>query len=357
MDIVTTYLFPLLAFVTMISIIVIIHEWGHYRAGRLFGLIGTHFSLGFGPKLMGWTDRRGTEWRLSPFLIGGYVRFPGDDEKKPAPAGTVTLQSLKRWQRAVVVGAGPGINIVLAIALFSLIAGVWGYPVGRPLVQSVEAGSPAAAAGLAKGDMIRSIDGNRIITGNDVGKNVMLHPGRQAKVVVERDGSERSFTFPIGRRQFVDDDGNKADIGYLGVMMPTEYQRAGDPITAVVQGTTDGMFLTYAQLESLRQMVSGERSVTELSGPIKIARASAKAMSFGLMPFVYLMAMISIAVAVMNLLPIPGLDGGHLATYAVEGVMGRDLPEKVTKRLVRVGLSLIVCLSVFAFTLDIVSLT
>jgi regulator of sigma E protease len=356
-DIVTTYLFPLLAFVTMISIIVIIHEWGHYRAGRLFGLIGTHFSLGFGPKLVGWTDRRGTEWRLSPFLIGGYVRFPGDDDKNPVPEGTVTLQSLKRWQRAVVVGAGPGINIVLAIALFSLIAGVWGYPVGRPIVQSVEAGSPASTAGMAEGDVIRTIDGNRIVTGNDVSKNVMLHPGRATTVVVDRGGREESFSFPIGRREFVDDDGNRAEIGYLGVKLPTVYERAGDPITAVVQGTSDGVFLTYAQLESLRQMVSGQRSVTELSGPIKIARASAKAMSFGLMPFVYLMAMISIAVAVMNLLPIPGLDGGHLATYAVEGVMRRDLPEKFTRRLVQCGLGLIVCLSVFAFTLDIVSLT
>jgi regulator of sigma E protease len=356
-DIVTTYLFPLLAFVTMISIIVIIHEWGHYRAGRLFGLVGTHFSLGFGPKLIAWTDRRGTEWRLSPILIGGYVRFPGDDEKKPAPEGTVTLQSLKKWQRAVVIGAGPGINIVLAIALFSLIAGVWGYPVGRPIVQSVEAGSPAAAAGLAQGDVIRSIDGNRIVTGNDVGKNVMLHPGRPTRVVVDRGGSEKAFTFPIGRKQFVDADGNKADVGYLGVKMPNEYQRAENPIAAVVQGTSDGIFLTYAQLESLRQMVSGERSVTELSGPVKIARASAKAMSFGLMPFAYLMAMISIAVAVMNLLPIPGLDGGHLATYAVEGVIGRDLPEKLTRRLIQVGFSLIAALSIFAFTLDIVSLT
>lgn len=356
MDIVTTYLFPLLAFVTMISIIVLIHEWGHYRAGRLFGLIGTHFSLGFGPKLIGWKDRRGTEWRLSPFLIGGYVRFPGDDPKNPVPEGTVTLQSLKRWQRAVVVGAGPGINIVLAIALFSLIAGVWGYPVGRPLVQSVQAGSPAEKAGMQQGDLIRTIDGNRIVTGNDVSKNVMLHPGRSTTVTVDRDGTERSFSFPIGRREFVDDDGNKAEIGYLGVTMPTAYERAGNPVTAVVQGTSDGMFLTYAQLESLRQMVSGERSVRELSGPIKIARASAKAMSFGLMPFVYLMAMISIAVAVMNLLPIPGLDGGHLATYAVEGAIGRDLPEKVTKRLVAAGFTIIICLSIFAFTLDVVSL-
>jgi regulator of sigma E protease len=351
-----TYLFPLVAFVTMISIIVLIHEWGHYRAGRLFGLVGTHFSLGFGKALVKWTDRRGTEWRIAPFLIGGYVRFPGDDEKKPVPEGTVTLQSLKRWQKAVVVGAGPGINIVLAVALFSVIAGVWGYPAGRPLVQSVEKGSPAAAAGLQGGDLIRRIDGNRIVTAADVPKNVVLHPGRMAEVVVDREGSERTFNFPIGRRVFEDDDGNKADIGFLGVMLPTVFERATNPVDAVVQGTKDGLFLTYAQLESLKQMVSGDRSVKELSGPIKIARASAKAMSNGMMPFVYLMAMISIAVAVMNLLPIPGLDGGHLATYAVEGALGRDLPEKVSMRLVQTGLALVVGLSILAFTLDLTSL-
>lgn len=350
-------IYALFAFVVMISCIVLVHEWGHYAAGRLFGLIGTRFSLGFGPKIFSRTDRHGTEWRVAPFLLGGYVSFPGDDPENPPAEGVKTLASLKRWQRAIVVGAGPGINLVMAALIFAFIAGVWGYPVAKPVVQTVQAGSAAAGAGIRPGDRIQTIDGNRIVVATDVGANVLLNPGKQVEVGFSRGDQQMKSRVTIGTSEFIDDDGNKAKIGVLGVTLPSAFKKASNPVEAMGQGISDGAFLVWAQFETLKQVVSGRRSVMEMSGPIRIARMSAKTMSLGLMPFLYLMAMISIAVAVMNLLPIPGLDGGHLATYAVEGTLRRDLPEAVSRRMVQAGFAIIACLGIFAITLDLVALS
>lgn len=350
-------LYAIFAFVVMISCIVLVHEWGHYAAGRMFGLIGTKFSLGFGPKIFSKVDRHGTEWRVAPFLLGGYVSFPGDDPENPPAPGVKTLASLKRWQRAVVVGAGPGINLVMAALIFAFIAGVWGYPVAKPIVQTVQPNSAAAAAGIRPGDRIDAIDGNRVVVATDVGANVLLHPGENMEVAYSRGDEKLRSQVRIGTSEFIDDDGNKAKIGVLGITLPSAFKKASNPFEAMSQGISDGTFLVWAQFETLKQVVTGKRSVMEMSGPIRIARMSAKTMSLGLMPFLYLMAMISIAVAVMNLLPIPGLDGGHLMTYAVEGTIRRDLPEAVSRRVIQMGFGIIACLGIFAITLDIIALS
>jgi regulator of sigma E protease len=353
----TDILFAMLAFALMISVIVVIHELGHYWAGRMFGLIGTTFSLGFGPAVASVRDRRGTEWRFSPILLGGYVSFPGDDPKKPVGDDVLTLDRLPRWKRAVVVGAGPGINLVLAALIFALIAGIWGYPVGRPIVQTVQEGSSAASIGLRPGDALTSIGGHRIITGMDVTKAVALTPGRSVDVSWKRGNDAMSATTTIGSRQIVDEDGGKATLGVLGVVLPQEWRRATDPIDALTQGVSDGVFMTWAQLETMKQVFTGQRSLTEMSGPVRIAKASARTLSIGALPFLYLMAMISIAVGVMNLLPIPALDGGHLATYAVEGIARRDLPKKAKERMLRFGFLAILSLGVLAITLDVIALS
>ena len=349
-------LFVILAFVVMISVIVVIHEFGHYLAGRMFGLVGTAFSLGFGNPILKWRDRKGTEWRLAPFLIGGYVSFPGDDPKKPVGPEVLTLEKLARWKRAIIVGAGPAINLVLAALLFATIAAVWGYPVGKPIVQTVEAGSAASRIGLIKGDRLTSIGGSDIVTGMDVTRTVILHPGKEMAVSWMRDGGTMTGRAAIGSKTISDEDGTEATIGILGVTMPQAWQKATGPIDALTRGVSDGAFMTWAQLESMKQMLSGERSVKELSGPVRIAKASARSMSMGLLPFLYLMAMISIAVGVMNLMPIPALDGGHLATYAIEGTIRRDLPPKVKQNMLRFGMLAILSLSVFAIGLDVTAM-
>ena len=348
--------FVIFSFLLIISFIVVIHEYGHYAAGRAFGLIGTHFSLGFGKKLIGWTDKRGTEWRIAPILLGGYVRFPGDNPDVPLKPGQKTLKSLPRWQRAIVVGAGPGINLVLAAVLFAIIAGFWGYPVGKPIIQEVVEGTPAAQAGFIAGDRITAINGNKIVTPNDVTENTILRPNYTVKIDFLRNDEKKATNLKIGEKIFEDSDGNPAKIGFLGVVFNTEIKKASNPIEAMSQGVSDGVFMTWAQIENMRQIISGERSVTEISGPVRIARATAKSISLGLMPFLYLAGVISIAVAVMNLLPIPGLDGGHLAIYAVEGIIQKDLSEKSAERLARAGLTIVACLGIFALTLDYIAL-
>jgi regulator of sigma E protease len=347
--------FSLLAFILMISIIVTVHEYGHYRSARWFGLIGTHFSVGFGRKLFGWTDKHGTEWRIAPILLGGYVKFPGDDETERKP-GQKTLDSLPRWQRAIVVAAGPGINLIFAALIFAFIAFAYGYPAGRPVVTSVVAGSPAAIAGLEVGDEITRFAGDKIILAADVTQRVMLHPGKQVRIELLRDEVPLTKTVRLASQAYDDGLGNKAQLGFLGIGLPREHERSPTVIAALTKGVSDGIFMGYTQITSLKQIFSGERRLTEMSGPVRIAKMSSHTLSMGVMPFLYMMAMLSIAVGLMNLLPIPGMDGGHLATYALEGAMRRDIPVPLAKAMLKVGIVMIVCLGILGLTLDFVAL-
>lgn len=350
-------IYVVLAFVLIISIIVVIHELGHYLAARSVGLVARNFSLGFGKALFSRTDKNGTRWQVSPILLGGYVKFPGDDPKDPPREGELTLEALPRWKRAIVVGAGPAINFVLAAFLFAVIAGVWGYPVGKPIVEQVVASSAAESAGLQTGDRLTQIGSTKITTSNDVTRAVILKPDVRMNIQWERDGKPMSSSAVIGRDQYHDEDGASAAIGVLGVTMPQAWQKASNPIQALTVGVSDGIFMTWAQVESIKQMVTGQRSVEELSGPVRIARASARNLSLGPLPFIYFMALVSIAVGVMNLLPIPALDGGHLAIYAIEGTIRRDIPASAKKNMAIAGFATVALLGVFALTLDIRALT
>lgn len=352
----TDIVFALFSFILMISIIVTIHEFGHYLAARCFGLIGTHFSIGFGKRLASFTDKRGTRWQIAPFLIGGYVKFPGDDKNVELQPGQKTLNSLPRWQRAIVVAAGPAINFVLAGLLFAAIAYFYGYPAGRPVITDVIEGSPAAAAGLLPGDRITELDGADIILANDISQRVMLIPGKTIEIQYLRNKTPASTTVDIGEKTYNDGLGNRAQIGFLGVNLPRTFQKAPTFGAALTKGIRDGIFTTYAQITSLRQILVGERQIRELSGPIRIAKMSGHTLSLGVLPFLYLMAVISIGVGIINLLPIPAFDGGHLATYAVESMIGRDLPESVSKKLVAGGLVMIAGMSLFAVGLDLFAL-
>lgn len=344
------------AFVVTISTIVIAHELGHYSAARCFGLIGTRFSIGIGPKIWGWRDKRGTEWRFSPFLIGGYVAFPEDENDEIKP-GQKTLRSLPRWQRFIVVAAGPTTNFAMAILLFSLIAGIYGYPAGRPVIQNVIAGSPAAEAKLRAGDEIQNINGRRVITANDVTQNIMLAGGQKVTITFTRENQRRITFAKLQSREIETGDGNKAEIGYLGVSLPQSFQKATSVSDALSRGLKDSAFLTWAQIESFRQIITGQRSMLDLSGPIRIAKMSAHSMSLGLMPYLYIMAILSTAIGFMNILPIPAFDGGHLFTYIIEAIVGRDLPESAQEIIGRIGVSIIILLMFFAIMLDIIALS
>src|SRR5690606_14188427 len=237
-------LLPLIAFILIISIIVTVHEFGHYWAGRCFGLIATKFSIGFGKRLVFWKDKKGTSWQIAPVLLGGYVQFPGDD-KQPIPLGATTLSSLPRWQKALVVVAGPAINFVLAGLIFIGIAYFYGYPTGQPLITSVDAHSPAEEAGLKTGDLITHFNGQKVTTATEVSQQIMLYPGSQMSLQFERHEIPTSVNVSLESQEYDDGMGNIAEIGYLGVEMPRAFERAPDLITAVRQGVRDGLFMAY----------------------------------------------------------------------------------------------------------------
>lgn len=348
--------FAVLAFVLMISIIVTIHEYGHYQAARWFRLNATHFSIGFGRKLFGWTDKRGTEWRISPLLIGGYVKFPDDNPDGPKE-GEVTLKSLPRWQRAIVVGAGPAINLLLAAAIFALIAYTYGYPAGRPTITNVIPNSPAERAGFLPGDTITRFNGTNIVMAAEVRQHIMIQPNKTLDIDILRDTKPRTIRATMGSTDVSDDIGNSAKIGYLGIELPRAFERSPTILSAITKGVSDGAFSVYVQYTTLHQIVSGERRIMELSGPIRMAKMTAHTLSLGLLPFLYLMALISIAVGIMNLLPIPGLDGGHLLTYAVEGLLRRDLPEAAAQGLIRGGMLIIIGMGILGITLDLIAIS
>lgn len=352
----TDIAFAAFAFILMISIIVTIHEYGHYQAAHWFGLVATRFSIGFGRKIVGWTDKRGTEWRIAPFLIGGYVQFPGDG-KEDLKQGQKTLKSLPRWQRAIVVGAGPGINLVLAGLIFAVIAYTYGYPAGRPIVTSVVANSPAAEAQLQAGDAITSFAGNKIVMASDIRQHVMIRPNQIVQIDIIRDDIPKTISAKIGAQEIHDDIGNTAKIGFLGVELPQSFERSPNIVSAITKGVADGTFTVYAQIITLNQIATGERKIMELSGPIRIAKMTAHTLSLGLLPFLYLMALLSIAVGIMNLLPVPGLDGGHLLTYAIEGTLRRDLPEAVIQWLMRGGMLIIIAMALLGITLDLIAIS
>jgi regulator of sigma E protease len=344
------------AFLVMISIIVTVHEYGHYAAARIFGLVGTHFSIGFGPKIASWTDRKGTEWRIAPILLGGYVKFPEGTPETLKP-GQKTLVSLPRWQRAIVVAAGPGINFLLAGVLFAAIAYFYGYPTGRPIITQVTASSPAAAAGLKVGDQITRIDGARILLASDVTQRVIMYPGRTVTIDLLRNGMPVKTTATLASKPYDDGLGNRAQIGQLGVQMPQSYERSPSLYEAATRGVADGVFTVSSQVISLYQIATGQRQIIEMSGPVRIAKMAGHTMSLGLLPFLYLMAMISASVGLINILPVPVLDGGHIATYAVEAVIRRDIPERVAQALLGVGIVLISALGILAITLDTIALS
>ncbi len=345
------------AFILMVSTIVTIHEFGHYIVARSFGLVATHFSVGFGRPLLARTDKKGTEWRIAPFLLGGYVKFAGDDDDAPLRPGQKRLVDLPRWPRACVVAAGPAINFILAGFLLAGIAYFYGYPAGQPVVESVIPDTPAAEAGILDGDEVTAFDGAEIVTAYDIRQRIMIAPGDEVLIELERNGEPLTVTAQLNAVTHDDGLGNVSRIGQLGINLPHAFEKSPTIGAAVTEGISQGLFVTYSQIMALKQIGTGQRPVTELSGPVRIAKMSGQTISMGIMPFLYMMAILSIGIGLLNLLPIPALDGGHLATYALEGIIGRDLNPQIAKGAAVVGLTIIVLLGVLGLTLDAVALS
>jgi regulator of sigma E protease len=353
----------LIAFVCALGPLVFFHELGHYAVARLFRIPAETFSIGFGKGLVSWTDRQGTNWKIGWLPLGGYVKFVGDmspastgfDEGLSQEERTRAFQLRPVWQRFLVVLAGPAANFLLAIAIFACFFTFVGTP-RTNVIRTVVAHSPAAAAGMQAGDRIVAIAGRDTASFDDVFNVVAMRPGETVEIDVERGGNVQQVSVKLGVDSMEDTTGQAFRRGVLGITSTTQI---GEPVAlpaAVPMATRYTVNLTRAIFDGLVQLVRGQVSPKQLGGPIKIAQVAGQGAELGLLPFVQLLALLSINLGFINLLPVPMLDGGHLFFYAVEAVRKRPLSERALEWAFRGGLALILALVVFTTVNDLGSL-
>jgi len=375
--------FTLLSFVVVLTVVVFVHEFGHFYVARKNGVRCQAFSIGFGPELFGYTDKLGTRWKFSLIPLGGYVKMFGEGETMQAIEGgveggkgeekakasdvpreltpeekAVSFKHKTVGQRAAIVFAGPAINFLFAIIIFCVMFMTIGRPVTDPVIGQVVEGSAAAEAGLLVSDRIKSIDGREIARFEDIRSIIPLSDGGPMTLVVDRDGREQVLT--VTPRISVEEDafGNEQKRYMLGIAPSGETSRTVilNPIEAV--GTSVGQ--TYEIVEgtfiALGQIIAGTRGTEDLGGPIRIAQYSGQAAKTGVTGFIVFVAILSINLGLINLFPVPMLDGGHLLFYAIEAVRGRPLSEQAQEWGLRVGLALVGALMIFVTWNDIVQI-
>jgi len=359
-------LLMIFAFLLVLGPLVVVHELGHYLVGRWFGVKADAFSVGFGKELFGWNDKRGTRWKLSALPLGGYVQFAGDMnaasmpdadqiEATPADERAGLFHTKPLWQRALIVVAGPLTNLIVAIAIFASFNLIYGKVEASPVIAGFAQESAARDAGLQIGDRIVRIDGAAIERFDDVRERVIPYPGQTIAIEVERDGQNRTISVPIVSQVQTDQFGNESRIGLIGIASG-KYQvvRVG-PVEAVALAVDQSWGIVKLMVTGIKQIIVGERSVKELGGPLKIAKYSGEKLSLGLPEFVYFAALISINLAFINLLPIPALDGGHLAFYATEAIRRKPIGARSQEWAFRTGLALVLALMVFVTVNDVAS--
>jgi regulator of sigma E protease len=344
-------LLTVLAFALVIGPLIFLHEMGHYLAGRLFGVKIDVFSIGFGNELFGVTDRRGTRWKFSWLPLGGYVKFAGDMNAASVPdhdwlmlppeERARTLQGRPVWQRMIVVAAGPVANFIVAIVLLTGFIIGYGDFMAPPVAGTVVAGSPAAVAGIRPDDRITTFDGRAITTFSELAALTQPSPGKTATLTVEREGVSRTVTVRIGAQTVQTKSGKTLHLGLLGLQ-----RRPVGLIEAPFVGVQRTFQITGMMAQGLGQIFVGQRSVKELGGPLKIAQVSGQQLALGWDSLIWLIAMISINLGFINLLPVPILDGGHLFFYAIEWIRRRPVPPQVQEWAFRGGLAAILALMV-----------
>ncbi|MBZ9854671.1 RIP metalloprotease RseP [Mesorhizobium sp. CA13] len=359
----------LVPFLFVLTVVVFVHEMGHYLVGRWCGIGVRAFSIGFGPELFGFNDRQGTRWKLCAIPLGGYVKFVGDmnaTSSQPSTEEIETLTDAERkvafhtqpiWKRAATVVAGPLFNFLLTIVVFSVLFSAYGRYVAEPMVAEVTAGSPAAKAGILPGDRFVSVDGSKIDTFGDVQRLVSGRAGDSITFVMLRDGKEVTVTATPQLMEQQDALGNKVKVAVIGVVNNKElgqprlitYSPAG-AFTAAVEETGHVIQRTG---QFLQRFVVGREDKCQLGGPVKIADMAGKAAKLGFEWLVQLVALLSVGIGILNLLPIPPLDGGHLLFYGVEAVIRRPVSERMMEMAYRAGLLLVLGFMAFVFWNDL----
>ena len=361
-----------IGFLLLLGPLVTVHELGHYLVGRWFGVKAEAFSIGFGGEMAGWTDKQGTRWKLSWLPLGGYVQFKGDMNPASIPdpnapvdpnANDGSFQSAKLWKRALIVAAGPVTNLILAIAIFAAFFAVY----GNPKIEAAEDprivgefGEVSAArdAGMQLEDMIVAIDGEGVAAFEDIRERVMLYPGQQMVFTVIRDGEELDIPLTTARVEEKDQFGNVGVVGKIGVG-PLDGRYVFEEVSAldaVPLAAVKCWDITKMMVTGIKQILTGERSIKELGGPVKIAKYSGEQLSLGFLAFVNFAALISLNLAFINFLPIPALDGGHLAFYAAEAVRRKPVGPQATEWAYRAGIAVVLVFMVVVTVNDVTGL-
>jgi regulator of sigma E protease len=355
----------ILSFLLVIGPLIFVHELGHYFVGRWFGVKADVFSIGFGREILGWTDRRGTRWKVAWLPLGGYVKFAGDMNPAgqpssewltlPAEERAQTFQAKPVWQRFLIVLAGPATNFLAAILILTGFNAAYGVAQTPPVIGTFTEGSPAAAAGIRVGDRIVSIDGKAVDRFEDILPVVALKLDGPLRLEIEREG--RRFQADVRPRMLSETDrfGNESRRAFLGIGAGDQVLTPASPLGAVGAAVNQTWVIVATTVRGLGQIVTGRRSVKEMGGPLKIAKFSGEQASMGLIAFLWFLAVISINLGFINLLPIPMLDGGHLFFYGIEAVRRKPLRPEAQEWAFRTGLAALLTLMILVTFNDLAS--
>jgi len=350
-------------FLFVLTVVVFIHELGHFLVARWCGVTVKAFSIGFGREIYGFNDRYGTRWRFAWIPLGGYVKFLDDENSASAPSKSA-LQQLSPEERAgafqtkplaaraAIVAAGPIANFLLAIVIFALTFMLVGKHVTAPRVDELVPEGVATAAGFKPGDVILSIDGGQIETFDEMQRIVSASPDRELTFEVNRAGRIHTLKVTPARREVTDRFGNKLRVGMIGIkrnasQQEWEYKRFG-PIDSITLGVRETYFIISRTLGYLGDVIMGRESADQLGGPIRIAEVSGQVASVGFVPLLSLTAVLSVSIGLINLFPIPLLDGGHLLFYLIEAVRRKPLSDRTQEIGFRIGLAVVLMLMMFA---------
>ncbi|MDB3949516.1 RIP metalloprotease RseP [Candidatus Pelagibacter sp.] len=353
----------ILPFIALIVVVVFIHEYGHYYFAKRFGVGVTDFSIGFGKEMFGWNDKSGTRWKFCVIPLGGYVKFFGDRNvysqadnekiiKEYSKEDQYKLFVLKPlYQRALIVFGGPLANFLLAILIFFSVYTFAGKDFTPAVINEVQKDSPAMVAGLKDNDIVVSIDGNEVKSIMEVSKYIMVSTDEFINFTVNRYDQDLTFRVKPNIVEAEDNLGNKISKRMIGIKLGAYNNKVNHvklgPAKALFYAVNEVYYVSTSSLKYIGSMIVGNGDTSQLGGPIRIAKISGQVAEFGILPFISLMAYISISLGLINLFPIPMLDGGHLMFYGIEKVLGHPLSQKTQEGFFRIGLFLLLSLMFF----------
>jgi regulator of sigma E protease len=352
-------------FLAVLTVIVFVHELGHFLVARWCGINVETFSIGFGHAITGWYDRKGTHWKIGWIPLGGYVKFQGDANAAsmpahdPGPANPGDFHTASVARRAAIVVAGPMANFLLAIGIFAATFAIVGVPISPPVVEEVKPGSAAEQVGIQPGDRITRIEDYEITSFTQIPRLVADRAGQELTIMLERGGREMTLKVMPQVTEMPDNFGGTVRLGLLGISRDVSkdlvYERK-NPIEAVALGVSETYFVIERTLSYVKGLILGQVSPDQLAGPLGIAKFSGQAASISFAALVNLAAMLSVSIGLINLFPIPMLDGGHLVFYAIEAIRGKPLKQTVQEWGFKVGLALVLMLMLMATWNDLLRL-